>query len=110
MKFIGAQNLEDLLRRVMAVEGVAGASFTDTQNDSGEIDLELRAQVDSKQSFTTGLGWANDRSLSNPVVEIDALKVLEDDGYESTISRPIEVRNDGTFALKGKKKHSPGAG
>lgn len=109
MKFIGADNLDGLLRRLEAVDGVNEVTYAEPQKGADEVGFEFKAEITSRQSFTTGLGWANDRSLLNPDVEVDALKALEAQGYDAAIARPVEVRNDGSFAVKGKKKPSPGA-
>lgn len=108
MKFIGADNLDGLLRRLEAVGGVDEVAYGEVQKGDDEVGFEFKAKITSQQSFTTGLGWANDRSLLNPDVEVDALKALEAQGYAATIARPVEVRNDGSFAVRGKKKPSPG--
>lgn len=105
MRLLGSTNLTaDLAKRL---DEVAGISTIEPNDSESGTSFELFAQIGSRGSFSHGPGYVSERYLVNPEVETDVLRVLDEAGFDAHISRPIEVRNDGSFAVRTTRRVGP---
>lgn len=105
MRLVGSSKLSaDLAIRLNEVSGLASVEVNESSSD---FSFEAVAQIEARGSYSHGPGFASERYLANPEVETDVLRALDQQGYDASISRPIEVRNDGSFAVSAKKRSGP---